>query len=603
MQPDPALSAAYFETPVRAERKLLLQHLLRNASGMIYLRAPAGAGKTLFAERLIGEIGDDRASVWIRAELDRDIAAATVKQLDLSGDAATAWPERALSEIGDRDLLLVVDNADRLAEPAVSQIASLHAAACPVLLLGEGGLPVASPAWDVQFVDLPPFSPEQSAAFVRSQVGGAPGRINDDLATLLHETAQGWPGPLISALREVMAKSGGGQGATTTESVQGKRPIWPWLAGGAAAVLLGVALFYQDAINALFESPSTVDQRPSITPAPLPFPEPQRAPVPPADSTPLVSDAPATGVREAAQKAAESDLPLSRRPGRMPTIALPELSTTPAGEGPQGDQGPQTAPKPPDPRDREAPSAVAESTVEQPVSTEMPLAPEPETSPAPGLAGAAIPPPAASPPMASPEAELQPKSKITPAPEIEPPGETDARSAAPLPQAESAEGTDGAPVVAPAAPVSVQQGEAGGQRESLPPRTVVTLPHTGPAPVEERDAPATRSAKPPRNAPVAAPQKTDSGIAWLKSRAPNRYTLQLVGARDRAAIERFVRKNRVKQPFAIFERTLNGRPWFSLVAGDYRDRDAAIAARDRLPKPLPKADSWPRTFASIQENL
>ena len=272
MQPDSALSAAYFETPVRAERKLLLQHLLRNASGIIYLRAPAGAGKTLFAERLIREIGDDRASVWIRAELDRDIAASTAKQLGLGGDAATAWPEKALSQIGDRDLLLVVDDADRLAEPAVSQIASLRAAACPVLLLGEGGLPVASAAWDVQFVDLPPFTPEQSAAFVRSQAGGAPGRINDELAALLHETAQGWPGPLLSALREVMAKSVGGQRAKTTESAQGNRPIWPWLAGGGAAVLLGVVLFYQDAINALFEPPSTVDQRPSITPAPLPFP-------------------------------------------------------------------------------------------------------------------------------------------------------------------------------------------------------------------------------------------------------------------------------------------------------------------------------------------
>ncbi|MDJ0741536.1 MAG: SPOR domain-containing protein, partial [Gammaproteobacteria bacterium] len=117
----------------------------------------------------------------------------------------------------------------------------------------------------------------------------------------------------------------------------------------------------------------------------------------------------------------------------------------------------------------------------------------------------------------------------------------------------------------------------------------------GPAPVEDRTVSA--AAAPSRTAGDAV----DGGLAWVRARAPGRYTLQLVGARDRAAVDAFVRVHRVAQPYAIFERQLNGRPWYSLVAGDYPSRDAAVAARGRLPKALARSDIWPRTFASVQE--
>jgi septal ring-binding cell division protein DamX len=47
---------------------------------------------------------------------------------------------------------------------------------------------------------------------------------------------------------------------------------------------------------------------------------------------------------------------------------------------------------------------------------------------------------------------------------------------------------------------------------------------------------------------------------WLESRSPERYTLQLVGARDRDAVERFVARHGIKAPYAVFERLLDGRP-------------------------------------------
>ena len=136
-----------------------------------------------------------------------------------------------------------------------------------------------------------------------------------------------------------------------------------------------------------------------------------------------------------------------------------------------------------------------------------------------------------------------------------------------------------------------------------------------PAPVEERvaaplksgDRPAAVSSAAPLTrppVPVKQPRTAaNEGADWLTGRDPARYTLQLVGARDRAAIEKFIRDNAVAAPYAVFERMLNGAPWYSLVAGDYPDRAAAIAARERLPKRLERSGVWPRTFESIQKAM
>lgn len=88
---------------------------------------------------------------------------------------------------------------------------------------------------------------------------------------------------------------------------------------------------------------------------------------------------------------------------------------------------------------------------------------------------------------------------------------------------------------------------------------------------------------------------------WLMSRTPNGYTLQLVGARDVKSLQRFMEQNGVKPPFGIFERNLAGTPWYSLVAGEYDSREAAIRARENLPWRLKAEGVWPRQFSSIQE--
>ena len=121
-------------------------------------------------------------------------------------------------------------------------------------------------------------------------------------------------------------------------------------------------------------------------------------------------------------------------------------------------------------------------------------------------------------------------------------------------------------------------------------------PMAVPAQAQPRSSPA----RPDTKAQPPGRSGESGGLGWLKSQPPGRYTLQLLGARDRAAIRRFARRHRIPQPWAVFERELDGRPWYSLVAGSYPDRAAAVAARARLPAAIARAGAWPRTFGSIQ---
>ncbi|MDJ0741665.1 MAG: hypothetical protein QNJ91_18300 [Gammaproteobacteria bacterium] len=210
MRPEGGATRPYFDTPARAERLQLLLHLVRNAGEVIYLRAPAGAGKTLFAHRLLDILGSDMASVWIRGGIDNDVASVAVAQLGLADGESLAWPDGILTGIGGQDLLIVVDDADQLALPAVERLAAMHAHGGRLLLLGHGGLAQTTGDWDVQYVDLPPLTVEQSTAFLRSNAGDDAAHINDDLAGFLHHSAHGRPGLLLDALDEVIAPRPGG---------------------------------------------------------------------------------------------------------------------------------------------------------------------------------------------------------------------------------------------------------------------------------------------------------------------------------------------------------------------------------------------------------
>ena len=352
--------------------------------------------------------------------------------------------------------------------------------------------------------------------------------------------------------------------------------LWPWLGAAGLGLVFVAVLVLQDQINAVLTPPeavSDVDQQAVDPDLPLPAdrtalqlppPEPSIAPsTPELDQTPPAGDelveAPAQGQPVETESEVEPWPAVDLAAGGaadVPAIALPQLSE-PADPV-------QTAGSPSRAADGE-PSAIAADDANQ----QRPKAVEPMADPLDVVLEDAL----------SAAVSQQPEDAAR-QPDAAPPRIGPAEAGASPPSESATETVE----IQPDSATTTAAADGEAQR---PPEVA----EAGPAPVEDRSVVA--SVKP---RPSAAASASD----WLNSRDAGRYTLQLVGATNRASIEKFVTIHNISAPFAIFERQLNGRPWYSLVAGDYPDRAAAVAARERLPASLKGAGIWPRTFASVQ---
>lgn len=582
MPPDQSPIGNYFDTPARAERLQLLLYLVRNAGEVIYLRAPSGAGKTLFAQRLFDTLSDQVAAVWVRGSEDCDVAAAAVDQLGLPPDSARHWPDAVLEGLDGQELLLIVDDADRLGLSVVENLDLLHAHGGRLLLVGQGGLAETSGNWDLQFVDLPPFEAEQTAAFLRQQAGEQAARVTDDLAAGLHRASKGLPGPLLDALNGVLGGSGrrSARRRTAVKSPgAARRPMWHWLAGGALVLLLAAVLWFQDSFNRMIEPDDTLAGRPlaeTVEPVPVArevlgadeIQQPQLDPGLPAiveTETTVVPLAPVAEVRAVVAEvpSAVEEAPLTDE-GREPAVRADAQDPLDAvmRDALAAAEAARSEPSKADSTDAE-PVSAAEVKPAAPATTSLPEDGQAKPAVTPETPVVAVAPQVAQRPAVSSAAAAP---AADPEPEPQPP-----------PAIDAVQQTIAEPAVEPASePVG--------------------------APVESREIPKEPRVVTAKPAVVLPPGTAPSGgDAWLKSRDPARFTLQLVGSRDRAAVRKFAREHAIAEPHAVFERDLKGKPWYSLVAGDYPDRAAAIAARERLPKALGRSGIWPRTFGSIQK--
>ena len=93
--------------------------------------------------------------------------------------------------------------------------------------------------------------------------------------------------------------------------------------------------------------------------------------------------------------------------------------------------------------------------------------------------------------------------------------------------------------------------------------------------------------------------KTD---AWLE-RNPNRYTLQLLGTHNKDTVQDFIRDQGSLAAFSYFQAMHNGREWYVVVYGEYRNRSEAIAAVENLPQSLRTLNPWARSVRGIQQDI
>lgn len=91
--------------------------------------------------------------------------------------------------------------------------------------------------------------------------------------------------------------------------------------------------------------------------------------------------------------------------------------------------------------------------------------------------------------------------------------------------------------------------------------------------------------------------------AWLKTRDPARYTVQLYSGKDIGTLREIAAVTPSSEPQAYFSTGSRSGPWYSLVVGDYPDSATAQAAAARLTAQSPALKPWIRRFGEIQAKI
>jgi len=153
-------------------------------------------------------------------------------------------------------------------------------------------------------------------------------------------------------------------------------------------------------------------------------------------------------------------------------------------------------------------------------------------------------------------------------------------------------GVAAGPAAAPAAP-----------RSSIAPPPAAAKPAPAPAAAPAaKPAPAPTQVATAKPAPApAAAAKPAAGGSWYSSQAPGHYVVQILGTSSETTAQAFVAEQGGE--YRYFKKTLQGKPLYVITYGNFSDRAAALAAIKVLPAKVQAGKPWPRTVASIQQEL
>ncbi len=177
---------------------------------------------------------------------------------------------------------------------------------------------------------------------------------------------------------------------------------------------------------------------------------------------------------------------------------------------------------------------------------------------------------------------------------------------------------DAVPMGSPAQPATVTTTAppAGAQAGAVPrssiPAPAAATPVVPPAPAAKpapaptqvataKLAPAAAPAAKPAEKPAAAAAKPAAGGNWYSGQAPGHYVVQILGTSSEATAQAYVAEQGGE--YRYFKKTLQGKPLYVVTYGNFSDRAAALAAIKVLPAKVQAGKPWPRTVASIQQEL
>ncbi|MHA6492215.1 AAA family ATPase [Pseudomonas borbori] len=121
-----------------------------------------------------------------------------------------------------------------------------------------------------------------------------------------------------------------------------------------------------------------------------------------------------------------------------------------------------------------------------------------------------------------------------------------------------------------------------------------------PAPIKSEPKPAVAAASSP--APKAAESARAAPASdWYAAQTASHYTLQILGARAQSSAEAFVKEQGGQ--YRYFKKQHQGKPLYVVTYGSFATRQAAQAALKNLPAKVQAGKPWPRTFASIRQEI
>lgn len=155
------------------------------------------------------------------------------------------------------------------------------------------------------------------------------------------------------------------------------------------------------------------------------------------------------------------------------------------------------------------------------------------------------------------------------------------------------------PNVSGALPTAVVDELTGGNAQTS--AATAQASQAGTAAKTQSGAPAAKPTKPAVAEP--APKVALTPVATLNKKVSDHYSIQLMGASNTQAVDKFVADNALAAKVWVYQTRFRGSPWYVVVQGDYAGSAQAKAAIRKLSPALLKGQPWPKSFAQIQKEL
>ncbi len=87
---------------------------------------------------------------------------------------------------------------------------------------------------------------------------------------------------------------------------------------------------------------------------------------------------------------------------------------------------------------------------------------------------------------------------------------------------------------------------------------------------------------------------------WLFEQTPWHYTIQILGAKQKSTVDKFIKQNRFSITPVIYTTKKRGQDWHMVLTGTYRDKKNAQQFIKTLPAKVQKSKPWIRMVSDIQ---